>query len=677
MPSKPLMGVRDRLHRSNWGIPAILFVLTALVYGPLLPSLGYYWDDWPVINLIRNDGDLWAFFSYNRPLSAWTYALTGPILGIRPLNWHLLTLILRWLTSVGVFWTFKQAWPRHPLKTVSAAMLFTVYPSFTLQPIAVAFSQHFFTYALFVFSLGAMLAARSDHERCRSFTVLAVLGQAAHLLTMEYFWGLELVRPLLLMIHPAAPREGAARRRFVFKAWLPYLVVLSGFLVWRLFLLEIPGGDPNALALLELYRADLLGGLLHSFNLVARDLLHMVYKTWTTSLGPSLIDATDRFLLVSWGLAILTGVLAFLFLKQPAGDTDDDQEPFYATALPVGAAALVVSLLPSWITDNDITVGLFSSRFSIPALFGSSLLLTGVIDLLLRRPHYKPIATAVLVCLAAGVHLRNANDYRWDWVKQERFFRQFSARVPALEDGTAIFSDGAIFRYTASYPTSAALNTVYPLQTEHPAQSYWFFELDDTFGTEMESFVGGIPIEGSLHNLAFSGHSQAGLTIFFEPDTGSCLRVLSPDQADLPFLPELTAAAAQVSVLSRIRLEAAPAGVTLERIFGREDPSVWCILFQQADLALQQGEWETIAGLQQTAADLGLEPNDPFEWLVFVEAHARLGDWDSAGELILEAFRMSDQTRDRPSFCAFWTRIAADDPTDIPAQLECDLVEDS
>ena len=41
----------------RWGIPLAIFLLCALTFGPLITQLGFYWDDWPVIDVYkRQDG---------------------------------------------------------------------------------------------------------------------------------------------------------------------------------------------------------------------------------------------------------------------------------------------------------------------------------------------------------------------------------------------------------------------------------------------------------------------------------------------------------------------------------------------------------------------------------------------------------------------------------------------
>ena len=68
---------------------------------------------------------------------------------------------------------------------------------------------------------------------------------------MEFFAGLELARPFVLWLALMnVPGDTRARLRRSVMHYLPYLAVLAAFLIWRLFLLELPGEDINRPALL-------------------------------------------------------------------------------------------------------------------------------------------------------------------------------------------------------------------------------------------------------------------------------------------------------------------------------------------------------------------------------------------------------------------------------------------
>ncbi|NJN44934.1 MAG: hypothetical protein HC806_09595, partial [Anaerolineae bacterium] len=249
--------------------------------------------------------------------------------------------------------------------------------------------------------------------------------------------------------------------------------------------------------------ANPISGFQRGLTMGIQDTIYLLFITWADALNLELWNIADRFLLASWGWVLLAGGLTFLFLwKQRDGITPNNNHPtpFYRQAIPLGLFASIFALFPTWATDNQITVGLYSSRFALPSLFGVSVLLVGVIDYLFRKTSHKIVFLAICVGLSAGVHLRNANDFRWSWTKQQRFFWQLAWRVPGLENGTALFSDGALFNYVGSYPTSSALNTIYPQQVVYPEQSYWFVELDRTFLYDMDDFVNGATVKQNLRN---------------------------------------------------------------------------------------------------------------------------------------------------------------------------------
>jgi hypothetical protein len=129
--------------------------------------LGFYFDDWPVIATLhlRDPGTFWDFYVGERPFSAWTYLLVGPLLGTRPVVWQFFSIIMRWLTALGMGWTLLGLWPQRRREVTWMALLFAVFPAFDQQAISVAYSQHWMIYALFFVSMGAMLRSVRDPRR--------------------------------------------------------------------------------------------------------------------------------------------------------------------------------------------------------------------------------------------------------------------------------------------------------------------------------------------------------------------------------------------------------------------------------------------------------------------------------------------------------------------------------
>jgi hypothetical protein len=89
-------------------------------------------------------------------------------------------------------------------------------------------------------------------------------------------------------------------------------------------------------------------------------------------------------------------------------------------------------------------------------------------------------------------------------------------------------------------------------------------------------------------------------------------------------------------------------------LLGAEPEHRWCFYYQKADLARQQDDWETVARLGDEAFAVPLLPDDPYEYLPFIEAYARLGR-------VKDARLLTRQTADnmpllKPALCAVWER---------------------
>jgi hypothetical protein len=65
-----------------------------------------------------------------------------------------------------------------------------------------------------------------------------------------------------------------------------------------------------------------------------------------------------------------------------------------------------------------------------------------------------------------------------------------------------------------------------------------------------------------------------------------------------------------------------------EFIFGPEPTHAhtWCYYYQQAELALQQEDWDKIVELGDQVNELKLTPNDRIEWGPFLQGYAIQGD---------------------------------------------------
>jgi hypothetical protein len=185
------------------------------------------------------------------------------------------------------------------------------------------------------------------------------------------------------------------------------------------------------------------------------------------------------------------------------------------------------------------------------------------------------------------------------------------------------------------------------------------------------SLAPGSPLNKTKDVVAFHGSTNATLVLQFTPP--SCLHVLNPIyDSDLPLAPAsddiyksllnsgfpmLGRKDALALPLSNMSLIAASGGIprALPALFGAEPVHTWCYYYEKADLARQTGDWSAIAQLGDEAFKESYRPDDPSEYLPFIEAEARLKRWDDAKQLTLAGAASMPSLA--PALCALWQRV--------------------
>ncbi|HNM35455.1 MAG TPA: hypothetical protein PKI33_00260, partial [Anaerolineales bacterium] len=92
------------------------------------------------------------------------------------------------------------------------------------------------------------------------------------------------------------------------------------------------------------------------------------------------------------------------------------------------------------------------------------------------------------------------------------------------------------------------------------------------------------------------------------------------------------------------------------QLYGGAPEADWCHYFEQAELARQQGDWETVTHLGDAAFSLSDYPNDPLERFVYIEGYAHQSNWKKAVELSKETYKIS-KNYVGPLLCRLWGRI--------------------
>ncbi len=651
--------------------PVAFLVLCFLNFGLLIPSLGFYMDDWHYVFYANLKGleSLPELLLYDsRPNAAWLYAFAFQWLGFNPLAWHIFALLSRFLT-VCAFWILLRAvWPDRKTEAIYVSLLFAVYPFFMLQPFAVGSTHHWFGFFIFNLSLFFMaLSTQAQGYKKWFFTLLALPLEAVHLFTSEYFAGLTLIRPAILWVMISKNEIALTKKLFrVFTNWLPYLIILSVYFYWRVFLFENPEGvTRNEPVILNLLLNNPLRALGFLFNAFFTDLVSVLTIGWQKATDASALNLTSPFVIFKLGICLLGFLLAFFYFKKlslrPA-NLPDAPDTWIKSGFGVALLALMTSGLPIWFIGRSIVESknlVSASRFGIPAMFGAALLMFVIIAYFVNDQNKKNILLCFLLALAINFHLDNTKEFQVSWEKQERFISQLLWRAPVIEPGTALLTDQEVLGVMGEYAVSFSINTAYQVQNFGNTPPYWYFPFLYT-NPQVDDLLAGAPLEYQKFTMIFNGNSKQMLLLDFNPELKRCLWVLQPQDTNLRLVSDdvrKLAAGSDIGLIKQSSKEVTPP----EEIYGKQNTQTWCYYFQKADLARQYQDWDEIVRLWNEAQANDERADNGFEYIPFIEGLGHTEDWDQVKEITKLANRVTAGLE--PSLCSALDRLAANAPT--------------
>lgn len=620
---------------------ALILLLVAIsAYGLYLPWMGFYWDDWPWIWRLHTYGpqairEIDASF---RPLAGIVLWIGTQLAGENALGWQLYNFVIRWLGAVALWWALRQIWPKRHQTLTWAAVLFLVYPGFGQQFVSINSSRHLFPLVSFFLSLGFTGKAILGQRNRWGLTAVAVALSLITLFTTEYYYGLELIRVLILVIL-CGRKEQVPRKKLgdILNAWLPYALPLAIVFAWRFATSQSINYQVVLVDRFQISPLQTLAGIMAT---AGGDLIEVTLGAWGRLFQfPSAALFGPRKTLLYWGILGMSALGIFIFTSLLKPDAAD--RGWNAQALVTGGAAVLISGLPFWATDLEVKLAFPNDRLTLPMMMGVSLLTVALIDLI-KPVLFKNLALALVVGLSVGVHFQNAVSYQRDWETQAAFFQQFTWRVPGLAPGTAVLTPELPIHYATDNSLTAPLNWIYPTQEPPPTLPYGLFYIDLRLGTKISTLKAGAPIRMGYGPIQFEGSTSQALLVYYNPP--ACLRVLHPQyDENLPGTPDLLEEAIPFSNLDRILVEVDSPAALPENIYtdSSSAENQWCYYFQKADLARQMEDWERIATLGEIAFKLEDSPNHASERVPFIEGYAHVGDWDTALDLTLETIKIN------------------------------------
>jgi len=652
---KKVASFAQSLVNNNFFFPSFLLIIISLSYGILIPSLGFSGDDWALLWDSYRINEF-GFISF-RPLVVLIYQVLRFFLSPVPSQWFITVILFRWLGGLAVYFLIKELIPNFQSGAGLFAILYSLYPGFIVGyiplQILAPMLQPFFLFISFY--LMVIWIKRKNNHYHWLLLIFSFLAAAINLMLTEYFFFLELLRPIIIRL-AIVDQNKPKPIKIIFRIWLPYLIIFIAALFWRVSFIGI--SNPYDAILVSDIFASPLTTLTHLFNTVVHvfyaTILQPIFEAFQSipSLGP-------RTLILYLVLVAFIGFSVFIYLSFGFRQRKSSGVSFSwpLLLLVFGILAFFLASMSFWVAGLHIIYGFdVRNRFSMTQAFTFTLLL--FIPILIIQSHnriYSILLASILAGVFSGAQLIGANNFRNEWSHQEEFFWNFAWRVPDLKPGSVVIMNVPDFHTIGDNALSAAINWNYVKNPRPNRLDYYVYFDDFHLKLDIPDFK-NLQQFSSSHIIGdFVVNTNQTLVIrFVDP---SCLRILDPE-VDIfnPDITDFTQKYMQYTNLGIIQADHYSQTGPLDRsIFRSELPHGWCYYFEKADLARQLKDWVGIDELGTIAFSLDEHPNNAAEYLPFIEGYAHLGKWDKAIQLSNDSIEISLEYKRMN--CALWKRI--------------------
>lgn len=636
-------------------IPAVLFLLVMLAYGLLIPWMGFYWDDLPFAWFLRYFGPIEFIEAFRpfRPLLGPIFTITTTLFGGHPLTWQIIGLVVRFLLGLWVWYLLRLVFPTRQQAALWVALVFTVYPAYGQQWVALTHVNQELIPLLFLLSsfILSAFALRSGQNVTR-LTAFAIILQALGLFSTEYFFGLELLRFFFLLAILSETIQN--RKELLQKAglrWLPFFIVWVLNAVWTYAYHQSTAYDSYDVSILS-------NSPLSPLALGNEFITTLSLAGFTSWLGTfnifSIIDGSATQA-IAFVIFLVAGAVVFLVMQAQRNFHGANHESSFGWwAVTIGLVGIFAGRLPSWAAGLPLKIEFDYDRFFVSIMLGASLFIVGLADLTLREGRAKVVLLSILIGMSAAYQFSVANTFRRDWANQQDFFHQLAWRMPALKEGTALLTYELPLKYVSDMQLTASLNWLYAPDLENRDLPHVLLYLKTRFSPfELRADQ---PIQIKYRTVDFTGSTSNSVVIYKE--AGGCLRVLDPVYGTAETVPGASFYLIEAIPLSNpsLILMNAPQPEMDETFFGKEPPHDWCYFYAHAELARQQGDWESITKLYREAQTSGFSAAMPVENLLFIEAFAVTGDMDTAINLTERIIK--GQPTLCPALTTLWERVS-------------------
>lgn len=632
--------LKDKLG-SFWLGALLILVIAGIAYLPLVSQLGYLNDDWYLMYdmFVKDASFFHEIFGIDRPGRALAMIPLFSLFGFDPLWYHLSAFTFRAFGGVFVYWTMRMLWgERRNFFGLVTGLLFAIYPGFLSMPNAIDYQSHILGLFLATLSVALTVKAVLVANRTQKIVLIAgsILAGWGYLSQMEYFLGIEALRFAAIMVLMWRGEGETFKQKVlqIVRVSLPFLLITVGFLVWRLFFFESERKATDVTLQVSQFFTDPLIALWW-LNYLIQDFFTVTLVAWNLPLYQIgfAMRLKDMAAGLAWAsLAVAALVVGYNWSGKKAGETESSpgtgvmRETLFISILSIAGGLIPVILVNRHVTLPDY------SRYTLIASIGAVMLLALLIESISKRGTQMTVL-GVLVAVAVLTHYGNTIRYVDETQATRNFWWQVAWRAPKIEEGVTLIASYPGSPLSEDYFIWSPANFIYypgkqdnnPVVVKLPAAV-----LDGNTVTQVTTNGG---VETPLRRGNYLERDFGNVLVMVQSSPNSCVRFMNGASPELnSFDDGRIVMVAPFSKLDAVVTNGEMPSVPVH-VFGSEPERGWCFYYQQADLARQRGDWQTVTDLLHEALDKGYYPNDPLEWIPFMQAYAVQGDVDEMREM--------------------------------------------
>ncbi|HET9905743.1 MAG TPA: hypothetical protein VFQ23_03860 [Anaerolineales bacterium] len=619
------------LKNTAWTEIIALVVISVFVYLIHISSFSYYRDDWYYMydGLVGGSRIFVEMFRNLRPARGPLFEFLFGLFGTNPFPYHLLLYASRVVGGLGALWLFRILWPKQRAATFFMALLFLIYPGFLWWIQGFEFQPMVLSVGLQIFSIIFTLKAVQANSRATwiLWMLASLVSGWAYLAFVEYAIGMEVFRWLCVYLIVRQSAERTHRQTILqsVRMLLVPMLIPALFLIWRIFLFD----NERRAADISLQTGavfnspvTLLWWIIHFIQSV----LNVSGFAWALPFNGIFYSLRLKDLLFALGWMVIVTVLSYVTYRLTHADAEPaPSRTWQLEAISIGFLGVSAGVVPIIIANRAVTFDRFS-HYALPASLAAVMLVVGLIYLM-TDTRVRVVSLSILVGLSVLTHHAVAIQAKREEVLINNFWHQIAWRAPALRAGTVLVANYAGLNYADGADIVwGPANFIYHSETQSQVPIIVPISAARMEADTPKNILEGAQLQQNYIVVNDISHDYTNLLVLSLPTEDSCVHVLDGQWAELSVRDTaLVALAASRSEIENVIIEGEERDLPTT-IFGEEPPPTWCYYYQKAQLARQQEDWDAILKFRDEVTKLDLRPNDPIEWMPFLQAAAINGD---------------------------------------------------